>query len=109
MTDGRHALAEARSLALHERVAERIAEDASLVDAARARVRRWRDAGLMHPRWAARWSTLLDLPLGQLRAALLDPGQEGRDLRQSSPFAGVVPPRERWQIWRRCGEEFRAS
>jgi hypothetical protein len=31
------------------------------------------------------------------------------ELRQSSPFAGALNPQERWEIWRRVGEEFRAA
>lgn len=26
--------------------------------------------------------------------------EEARELRQSSPFAGALSPRERWRIWR---------
>jgi len=37
------------------------------------------------------------------------PGEDADELRQSSPFAGVLSARERWALWRAVGEEVRGS
>jgi hypothetical protein len=43
---------------------------------------------------------VLARPLVELQAALREPGERMTALRQVSPFAGALPPRERWRIWR---------
>jgi hypothetical protein len=43
---------------------------------------------------------MLASPLPELRRALLDESQEGDDLRQNSPFAGLVSEAERVRILR---------
>jgi hypothetical protein len=41
---------------------------------------------------------LLSRPISQIAAAIVTDDAEGRDLRQSSPFAGVVNEQERRRI-----------
>lgn len=55
------------------------------------------------------WNTLLanDWPI--IRGVLLDEGQEGRRLRQSSPFCGILSTHERWEIYRRFHHEPKAA
>jgi hypothetical protein len=98
MGDGLHARAEERSLALHRAVAERLRRQPLLLETASARVRRWLADGTVSAPWARRWAELLSRPVDEVAAALVDTSQEARDLRQSSPFAGVLSPRERWTI-----------
>ena len=93
-------MAELRSLALHRAVAERLAREPLLVSTALRRVDGWIAEGTVHPRYARRWREILDLPLDALLATLIDTGEEATDLRQVSPFAGVLSPRERWSVWR---------
>lgn len=99
-----HRLAELRSIALHAAVAERLAERPDLVDRARARIATWRRDGRLAEVYASRWAALLDLPLDELAAKLVEDSEEMRELRQATPFAGVVPPRERFRIWREVAE-----
>jgi hypothetical protein len=94
-----HRLAEARSLALHTAIADVMAEDPSVLPAARARVRRWLETGEVHSFWVAEWNALLARPVEEIRVALLDTSEHGRALRQVTPFAGVIDPRRRWRIW----------
>jgi len=93
-------IAEERSLALHAAVAVRLRAEPALVDAARGRVERWLADGSVHPTYAKGWERLLSLPLADLLEALVDPGERACALRQSSPFAGVLDARTRWQVWR---------
>ena len=94
-----HELAEERSLAIHRVVADRLREDPGLIAAAAARVERWLADGSVHPFYAEAWRKLLSGPAERLLAALVDPSEAARALRQCSPFAGIVDPRTRWRIW----------
>jgi hypothetical protein len=51
---------------------------------------------------------LLELPLPQLSAQLVDPSQRARDLRQATPFAGALDPRERWRLWKEVRDRWEA-
>lgn len=51
------------------------------------------------------WQHLLGRPWDDIRRVLLDPSEEGKRRRQNSPFAGVLPPRQRWDIYRRFRDD----
>lgn len=91
-----HRTAERRSLAYHALVAERL--DDGLVEDARERVERLASEGHLHARYAQRWRALLTRPPADIARAILADTQEGRDLRQNSPFAGVLNEQERRRI-----------
>ena len=60
------------------------------------RTSNWRICCLsIDPRYAEAWEELLEGPLPSLRKVLEDEGEESRDLRQNSPFAGVLSEPER--------------
>ena len=99
-----HRLAEARSIALHRAVAEKLRADPRLLARARARVAEWRISGAVMMPYVEGWERMLALDLDALCSMLADPGENARALRQVSPFAGAVPPRERWRIWRTVRE-----
>ena len=92
-----HQWIERRSLALHEAVAARLEADPRLLEGARANLERWLSTA---PRAALiEWRQLLDVtPLPQLLALLRSPGDRAVQLRQSSPFVGVLSPEERQSI-----------
>ena len=94
-----HRLAEERSIAYHRAVAARLDHDPALLTVARERVRAWL-AREPPPHYARRWDEVLSAPLPEIVAFLSDPGEAARELRQSTPFAGMIPARERWRIWR---------
>jgi len=48
--------------------------------------------------WLDEWERLLDGPMEDLLLALTSRSQRGRDLRQNSPFAGVLSEAERDQV-----------
>ena len=95
-----------RSLLLHEAVAQRLEREPSPV-LTRTRA----NLALMvrlHPharRTLAEWERLLDRPVDELAALLRDPRPHARELRQTSPFAGVLSAPERAALYR----EFRAN
>lgn len=93
-----HRLAEARSLALHREVARRLRERPELLDDVRARVAGWLQDGSVARSYAQAWWEILSRDLDELLQAIVDPSERGRDLRQSTPFAGVLDARTRWRI-----------
>jgi hypothetical protein len=99
-----HQEIDARSLAMARAVADKIDADPERKGLKKAKS--------VCARWCANrptaahgeWKTLLEQPWDRVRSALLDPSEEGKRRRQSSPFCGVLTPRERWAIfksWRR--------
>jgi hypothetical protein len=92
----RHALAELRSLAYHRAVAQRL--DRRMVDEARQVLWRWRSAGTIDPTYADRWANVLAGPLPEVRVVLGADTPHARDLRQNSPFAGLLSETERRKI-----------
>ena len=91
-----HRVPELQSLAYHRLIAERLND--SILDAARERLRRWRAEDRIHPRWAEAWERVLTFPLPRLRAAISADTVQARELRQSSPFAGILTEQERQRL-----------
>jgi hypothetical protein len=50
------------------------------------------------------WSVLLDRPLEALLPVLGDPGPWARELRQVTPFAGVLSAAQRAEVYRAFAE-----
>lgn len=95
-----HEIGLERSRALHRLIAERLRQDPSLAAPALERTERWL-AMPGSPRAALlEWRNLLHGPADELLRALEATDEHADELRQSSPFAGVVGPRERWALWR---------
>ena len=95
-----HRLAEARSLAIHAEVAERLVHDRTIVERARDTLRRWSSAGRIAPEYAQAWESWLARSPEDVAALLTDRRPDACALRQNSPFVGVIDPRRRWAIWR---------
>lgn len=93
-----HEVAEARSMAMHRAVARRLHDEQRALDAARVRVRRWLETGEVDRRWAEAWDDVLAGGLDEVAAFLVEDSATARDLRQASPFAGVLAPRARWEV-----------
>jgi hypothetical protein len=99
-----HRLAEARSLAYHRAVAERLEREPLLLERARARVRGWRAEGTLEA-YREEWDRILAMPLDALKRAVVEDSEGARARRQASPFAGTLEPRERWKLWRAVREQ----
>lgn len=93
-----HRIAEVHSLAYHRLVAGRL--DERLVDEARRRLRRWRKEGRVADNWADEWEKQLAMPLPRLRRAISADTPRARELRQTSPFAGLLNEQERRRLLR---------
>lgn len=99
-----HEQVDRRSLRLASEVASRIDADPSRAGLIRARetCRRWhnREPLVVYREWFA----ILKRPWSEVRQALLDPSEDGRRLRQTDPFCGVLSPRERWKVYKEFAE-----
>ena len=96
-----HRRAELRGLAYHRAVASRL--DARLVAEARDRLHRWESEGRIDPRYADEWHRVLSWPLPRIKRFIGEDSQRARDLRQNSPFAGMLRPREREKVLEAVG------
>ena len=102
-----HQRAEEWSLVYHRAVAELLVGSPEPV-LSRARRNLARLAARHHGgarRYLDRWNVLVNGPREDLIAALTGEGEAERDLRQCSPFAGVLTPAERWRLFRLWREE----
>jgi hypothetical protein len=91
-----HARASTRSLAYHRAIARRLRKP--MIDEARHVLFRWQEQGRIDPRYAERWERVLDQPIGAIRKSLIEESDAGDDLRQNSPFAGLLSEPERRRI-----------
>ena len=91
-----HRTAEGRARAYHAVVADRL--DEAMIDEARARIEQLVADGHLDPRYADRWRELLAHPRDEIARAIVADTQTGKDLRQNSPFAGVLNEQERRRI-----------
>lgn len=91
-----------RSLELHRSIAAALVDDPEAVRrTARRNVARMAAANPGARRLLAEWRRVLDGPLEELLELLVDPSQRARDLRQVTPFAGVLSAHARWRAQRR--------
>jgi hypothetical protein len=91
-----HDRARARSLAYHEAIAGRLRKP--MVSEARHVLFRWLAEGRIDPRHARRWERLLARPIPVIRRKITAEGADADDMRQNSPFAGMLSEPERRRI-----------
>lgn len=99
-----HRLAEERSVAYHGVIAERLEDDPEILEEARRRVAGWLGASEGPPFYARKWEEVLSGDTSSIASFLVERSELADELRQSSPFAGALPPQERWRIWRETRE-----
>jgi hypothetical protein len=96
---GGHRRIDQRSLALHRAIAEKLRANPSLVDIARENLDRWSQRnGRSQPYWDA-WRKLLNHPIEDVLASIVEVSERMTALRQATPFAGVLSPAERWAVY----------
>jgi hypothetical protein len=108
----RHELTDEISLAMARRVAERLSRQPELLQVARENLDRWAKRNADAPgllRCYAEWRGILERPLEEICRVLNSDTEEARRLRQNSPFAGVLSPREVWELKRRFHHETAAA
>ncbi len=98
-----HERIDRRSLAMHRAIAARLrAQPRSAGD----RPRQYRSlvAGSGHSKpYLEAWREILTRPVEEIARVVVEDSERMTAMRQNSPFAGLLTPRERWAIY----EEFR--
>jgi hypothetical protein len=88
-----HREAELQALAYHRLVAERL--DGRSVARARRQLEQRKKAGRIDERWASEWERILSGSLDDIREVIRADTPRAAELRQTSPFAGVLNEQER--------------
>ena len=85
------------TLALHSRIADRLVQEPEhVLRLARDRVRRWSTEQPAHVQpWVKAWRGILTLPPRVVADLIVDRSSFARELRQTSPFIGVLSDAER--------------
>ncbi|HEU0018734.1 MAG TPA: hypothetical protein VFQ14_00445 [Thermoleophilaceae bacterium] len=94
--EGRHDRAARRSLAYHRALARSLRQP--MIDDALRQVWKWRLQGRIDPRYAERWEEVLHGSVADVRKAISEDSQAAADLRQNSPFAGMLSEPERRKV-----------
>ena len=104
-----HQMLNARSIEMHRLIADKIRHDPQLLDKARRTVSRWRDTQTFSKKslefYVVEWETILSWPVEDILSFLTDPSEKAVQLRQDTPFAGVLSSQERWQFLKQWKKE----
>jgi hypothetical protein len=96
-----HQLIDARSRAFGREIAALLSRRPDLIETAKANLERWMRTSTPRSAPALReWSEALDGPLDDVIALLTGEDERSTRLRQSNPFAGVLPADIRHRIIR---------
>jgi len=93
-----HKRIEERSIALHQEIAKRIRANPELLQIAKNNLKKWIMKDGEIPVWRE-WQKILARPLEQIVDLLVSSDENARRMRQSSPFCGILTPRERWKTY----------
>ena len=95
-----HIILDARSLAMHCKIAQKIMENPQLIKEAQSNIERWsKKFDGPRPRYFAEWEEILTLPWREIAERITRMNDDATRLRSSSPFAGVLTDKEREQIY----------
>jgi hypothetical protein len=98
---GGHHRIDRRSLALHRAIAEKLRADPSLLAVAHDNLDRWSKQNGRSQPYLDAWRELLKHPLEELLSLMVEDSERMTAMRQANPFAGILTPRERWDIYDR--------
>ena len=91
---------QARSLFLHVAISQTLRiRRTEVIDLARRNISRMRSLNPHASPLLGEWERILQGTTDQIVARTLDPSEHGRDLRQVTPFAGVLTPAQRATVY----------
>ena len=94
-----HDRIERRSLALHKAIAAKLRGQPDLLATAQDNIERWSRQRNNSQPYLDEWREILRGPLSEILELIEQDTPRMGELRQSTPFAGVLDPRERWHIY----------
>jgi hypothetical protein len=92
-----HSIQDSISLQLAQRIAHGLPKHPDWIDFARANLKRWSRLNSKTPsllRCYREWENILQRDVSEICAVLMSETDEGQRLRQNSPFAGILSPKE---------------
>ena len=95
-----HRILDARSLAMHCRIVQKVSRDQRLLKTAKSNLSRWSaKTGGLKPRHLREWQEILEKPWPMIAEIMTSMSEDATRLRSSSPFAGILNEKEREQIY----------
>ena len=94
-----HARIDARSLAMHRAIAAKLRRSPELFAIAWDNLHRWEQTAGRSAPYLKAWAELLRKPVEEVLGLIQQDSETMRAMRQNSPFAGVLTPKERWEIY----------
>ena len=97
-----------RSLAFHQAIVERLRkEPAAILSQAKTNLEKLTKMHSGARMLFDQWQDWLNSPLEELIEKMLDPFLEARDMRQVSPFSGVLGPKERTRVLQQFRKDYK--
>jgi hypothetical protein len=84
---------------MHRAIAAKLRSDPSLLKIAHDNLERWSKTGSASQSYWDAWREILKRPLSEILDLLVEDSERMTDMRQTSPFAGILTPKERWAIY----------
>ena len=84
---------------MHRTIAEKLRRKPELLAIASENMERWRPTAGRSTPYLDAWEAILRRPLEEVLRVIQEDSEQMRAMRQSSPFAGVLSPKERWEIY----------
>lgn len=94
-----HSTIDQRSIDLHRKIAEKIRNNPSLFSLAQKKLSEFITAGNSSLPYFIQWKEIFDSGLDFVLKEITKDTEKMRALRQSSPFTGILTPKERWSIY----------
>lgn len=94
-----HLRIEHRSLVMHQAIAVKLIAHPEYLDIAQANLKRWMSMNEPVPNCLFEWRNILEQPFERIVSQIVEQNERMTRLRQSSPFSGILSPRERWSIY----------
>ena len=95
-----HRILDARSLAMHCKIAQKISRDPDLLDKAKGNLERWvAKSEEPLPKHLREWQQILERPWPEIAELITSMSEDATRLRSSSPFAGVLSVDERERVY----------
>ena len=82
----------------HIAIAAKIDADPTLLAVPKRNIRRWAEQAGGTPPALAEWLGVIERPWPEIRRILVSSDENAIRLRQSTPFAGILSQRERYEI-----------
>lgn len=84
---------------MHQAIVEKLRANPELLWIAHDNLKRWAESAGRSQAYLDAWRKLLSKPLEELAVLMIEESERMTAMRQASPFAGILSPKERWAIY----------